>query len=78
VAIKPGRRIDTTRKRSLELTGLKTLNINSQNFWEPSLLFMKARHRERQSFAYFSSAAARKVRRQQANLETPVCEYGCA
>jgi len=31
-----------------------------------------ARHRERQFFACFSSAAARKVRRQQANLEALV------
>jgi len=39
---------------------------------------MRARHRERQSFAYFSSAAARKVRRQQANLEDSVRDNGSA
>jgi len=49
----------------------KTLIALLNNFREPSSLFMKARHRERQSFAYFSSAVARKVRRQQANLATP-------
>jgi len=39
---------------------------------------MRARRRERQSFAYFSSAAARKVRRQQANLKTSAHDFGWA
>jgi len=65
---KSGRRIDTTRQRSPKLTFQNTQNIHSQNLREPSSLFMRASDPERQSFAYFSSAAARKVRRHQAKL----------
>ena len=59
---KPGWRTSTTRQRSFELTELMHLIFIYRIFGNLHTLFMRASNRERQSFAYFSSAVALKTR----------------